>query len=233
MINLLAIETSNAICSVGLYLDGNRFIRSEHVDKRHNERLLPMLSSLREEAGLSQSELLEKLAGVAFGCGPGSFTGVRIAAAAAQALALAAGTPILRVSSSRMLALKAFQQATDSQAAAIDGQLAGVITAIRSRRNLHYLAAYEMGGGLPQAVLAEALYEESPDAPFYERYSGWALAGSVPEWWQGSAAVSVFPDADQVLVLAQAMAESGAQVDVAAGLPEYVTGDSPWRKSGG
>ena len=67
MINLLAIETSNAICSVGLRIDGNRFIRSEHVDKRHNERLLPMLSSLCEEAGLGQRQLLEKLDGVAFG----------------------------------------------------------------------------------------------------------------------------------------------------------------------
>ncbi len=225
MINLLAIETSNAICSVGLCIDGNRFVRSEHVDKRHNERLLPMLSSLRDEAGLSQSQLLEQLAGVAFGCGPGSFTGVRIAASAAQALALAAGVPIFRVPSSRMLALKAYQQFPE--------RLPGVITAIRSRRDLYYLAAYEFSRELPQAVLADALFDESPDAEFYDRHSGWLLAGSTPDWWQGTAAVSILPDAAQMLVLAGAMAESGEQVDVAAGLPEYVSGDSPWRRSGG
>ena len=134
MVNLLAIETSGAICSVGLCVDGNRFVRSEHVEKKHNERLLPMLEALREEAGLSRPALLEVLDSVAFGRGPGSFTGVRIAAAAAQAVALAAGANIVRVSSSEALSLAASRQLIDAD---------GVISAIRSRRDLYYLAAYE------------------------------------------------------------------------------------------
>ena len=89
MVNLLAIETSGAACSVALSLDGNRFSESEHVVKRHNEVLLPMLTALRERVSLDAAELAQLIDGVAFGCGPGSFTGVRIAAAAAQAIALA------------------------------------------------------------------------------------------------------------------------------------------------
>lgn len=227
MINLLAIETSGAICSVGLQLDGNRFKRSEHVEKRHNELLLPMLSSLLDDAGLSQAQLLEKLDGVAFGRGPGSFTGVRIAAAAAQALALAANAYILRVSSSEMLALKALQ---DAAQAGIHN-VAGVITSIRSRRDLYYLATYEVLAEQPVAVLTDDLYESSPEPSFYLEHSGWLVAGSTPDWWQGRQSVAVTPDAAQMLDLATAMVSRGEQVDVAGGLPEYLSGDSPWRKS--
>lgn len=227
MINLLAIETSGAICSVGLHVDGNRFTRSEHVEKRHNELLLPMLSGLLEDAGLSHTQLLGKLDGVAFCRGPGSFTGVRIAAAAAQALALAADAYILRVSSSEMLALKALQDAAE---AGIQN-VAGIITSIRSRRDLYYLATYEVVADRPVAALTDDLYESSPDASFYTEHGDWLVAGGTPDWWQGRQSAVTTPDAAQMLDLAAAMVVRGEQVDVAAGLPEYLSGDSPWRKS--
>lgn len=224
MINLLAIETSGDICSVGLSLDGNRFLKSEHVERRHNERLLPMLSALRDEAGFSQPALLEVLGGVAFGRGPGSFTGVRIAAAAAQAIALAAGVQVVRVASSETLA----------RAALIEHPAhAGVVTTIRSRRNLHYVAAYENRNGQPQQNMADALCEASPAPAFYERYAGWLVAGSEPEWWQGPGPVTVRADAGALLDVAQLKWALGEQVDAAGGMPEYLPLDSPWRKSTG
>ena len=61
MVNLLAIETSGAVCSVGLCVDGNRFVRSEHVEKKHNERLLPMLEGLREDIIEQRAKLKPKL----------------------------------------------------------------------------------------------------------------------------------------------------------------------------
>ena len=221
MTNLLAIETSGAVCSVGLCVDGNRFVRSEHVEKKHNERLLPMLDALLGDADLSQGDLLTLLDVVAFGRGPGSFTGVRIAASAAQAIALAAGAQMVRVASSEALALTAVQQRTDAD---------GVVTAIRSRRDLYYLAAYERtpeGVSLRQAdVLAEAPPE------FNDDFSSWPLVGECPPWWPGPVAAIEWPDAGVLLEIAGILAAKGESVDAAIGLPEYFSGDSPWRKSG-
>jgi tRNA threonylcarbamoyladenosine biosynthesis protein TsaB len=222
MTNTLAIETSGEICSVGLNVDGNRFVVSEHVQKKHNERLLPMLTELREAAGLSQSALLDCLGAVAFGCGPGSFTGVRIAAAAAQAVALAAGATMIRVSSSAAMASCAFHALSE---------VSGVITAIRSRRDLYYLAAYSTLDGELRCLSADRLCESAPDGEFAGLYSDWPLVGATPEWWTGERSIPVSVDAHALLEVAEVMLRNGEMVDVAAGLPEYFSGDTPWRKS--
>lgn len=221
MNNLLAIETSGALCSVGLCVDGNRFVRSEHVEKKHNERLLPMLEQLREEAGLSRQLLLNMIDVVAFGCGPGSFTGVRIAAAAAQAIALAAKADVVRVSSSEALALRAIQHLTDAP---------GVISAIRSRRDLYYVAAYECAEfGVRQ--VGETVLSDSP-LRFPDTVLCWPLVGERPGWWSGIFVETPLPDAATLLDIATTMIANGESVPVEAGLPEYFSGDSPWRKSG-
>jgi tRNA threonylcarbamoyladenosine biosynthesis protein TsaB len=221
MVNLLAIETSGAICSVGLCVDGNRFVRSEHVEKKHNERLLPMLEALREEAGLSRPALLDAIDTVAFGRGPGSFTGVRIAAAAAQAVALTAGANIVRVSSSEALSL-----AASRQLAGVDG----VISAIRSRRDLYYLAAYERTSDGVRRREKDALWESAPS--FAAARSDWPLVGERPDWWSGRYAETAAADAEALLDVAVKMVANDEAVAVEAGLPEYFSGDSPWRKSG-
>lgn len=92
---LIAIETSTQACSVALKVDDD--VLSDHrlVDREHAALLLPMLDELLTEAGLSATDIQ----GVVYGQGPGSFTGVRIAAAAAQGLAVAAGCGVQGVSS--------------------------------------------------------------------------------------------------------------------------------------
>lgn len=221
MVNLLAIETSGAICSVGLYVNGNRLVRSEHVEKKHNERLLPMLEALREESGLSRPALLDAIDSVAFGRGPGSFTGVRIAAAAAQAIALAAGADVVRVSSSEALALAAGRQLVE---------VGGVISAIRSRRDLYYLAAYEWTATGVQLREKDALRESPPQ--FAAAFWDWPLVGERPDWWSGPYVETAPPDAEALLDVAMTMLANNEAVSVEAGLPEYFSGDSPWRKSG-
>ena len=75
--NILALETSTEYCSVALWQDGAVSERSALVGQKHSELLLAMLDELLQEAGVK----LAQVDGIAFGAGPGSFTGVRIACA--------------------------------------------------------------------------------------------------------------------------------------------------------
>jgi len=102
-VKLLALDTSSACCSVAL-ADGEAGVqRSVATARDHARLLLPMIDEVLAEAGIG----LRALDGIAFGCGPGSFTGLRIAAAVTQGLAAGAGLPVLPVSSLRALAEQA------------------------------------------------------------------------------------------------------------------------------
>ena len=88
--NLLALETSGEYCSVALWTaEGSVAFRHEETPARHTEFLLPACAALCAEAGITHSAL----DGLAFGAGPGAFTGVRVAASAVQGLALALDLP--------------------------------------------------------------------------------------------------------------------------------------------
>ncbi len=96
----IAIETATEACSVALYLDGQVIELHEIVPRKHTERLLPMIQQLLDEAGIA----LTQLDFITFGRGPGAFTGVRIAASAAQGIALGADLPVVPISTLAILA---------------------------------------------------------------------------------------------------------------------------------
>jgi tRNA threonylcarbamoyladenosine biosynthesis protein TsaB len=97
---LLALDTSTQACSAALYYEGQIEQRFEITPKSHTKLLLPMVHSLLSEAGLT----LTQLDALAFGCGPGSFTGLRIATGVVQGLAFGADLPVVRVSTLAALA---------------------------------------------------------------------------------------------------------------------------------
>jgi tRNA threonylcarbamoyladenosine biosynthesis protein TsaB len=99
---LLAIETATEVCSVALYVDGGILVRHELAPRRHTQLVLPWAEELLAEAGLRKSQL----DAIAVGRGPGAFTGVRLAIALVQGLALALDRPVLPVSTLAVLAMQ-------------------------------------------------------------------------------------------------------------------------------
>lgn len=98
---VLALDTSAAHCAAALLLpDGKLLSRLEPMDKGQAERLLPLLEDLLAEARLGWGDLTR----IAVGTGPGNFTGVRIAVAAARGLALGLGIPAIGVTRLEALA---------------------------------------------------------------------------------------------------------------------------------
>ena len=91
---LLAFETATEACSVAVYVDGEVRERFEIAPRRHAELALPWAEQLLAEAGMAKSQL----DAIAVGRGPGAFTGVRLAIALAQGIALALDRPLLPVS---------------------------------------------------------------------------------------------------------------------------------------
>ena len=116
---LLAIETSTEACSVAVYVDGEVMARHELAPRRHTQLVLPWADGLLAQAGLRKSQL----DALAVGRGPGAFTGVRLAIALVQGLALALDRPVLPVST---LAVLARQGRGDRVLAAIDARMGEV-----------------------------------------------------------------------------------------------------------
>lgn len=103
---LLAVETATEACSAALIIEGEVRERYRHAPKEHTKLILPMVDELMAEAGL----LPTQLDAMAFGCGPGSFTGVRIATGVAHGIALGADLPVVAVSTLAALAQDYFSR---------------------------------------------------------------------------------------------------------------------------
>ncbi|MBP6597297.1 MAG: tRNA (adenosine(37)-N6)-threonylcarbamoyltransferase complex dimerization subunit type 1 TsaB [Arenimonas sp.] len=137
---LLAIETSTEACSVAVYVDGEVAERHELAPRRHTQLVLPWADELLAEAGLKKSQL----DAIAVGRGPGAFTGVRLAIALAQGLALALDRPLLPVSTLAVLAMK--------------GTGGRILAAIDARMGEVYLGVYTRDAdGLVTAAGQECL----------------------------------------------------------------------------
>jgi tRNA threonylcarbamoyladenosine biosynthesis protein TsaB len=103
---LLAVETATQACSAALSIDGVITERFELTANEHTRLILPMIDSLMTNAGLKPQQLDV----LAFGCGPGSFTGVRIATGVIQGIALGADLPVVPVSTLAAIAQDFFDE---------------------------------------------------------------------------------------------------------------------------
>ena len=120
MTTLLALDTATEACSVALLHDGKVISHYEVIPRLHAQRLLPMIKDLLAEAAVP----LSALDAIAFGRGPGAFTGVRIAVGVVQGLAFALDRPVLPISNLAVLAQRAQrEQGAKQVAAAIDARM--------------------------------------------------------------------------------------------------------------
>ncbi|MGQ0801989.1 MAG: tRNA (adenosine(37)-N6)-threonylcarbamoyltransferase complex dimerization subunit type 1 TsaB [Pseudomarimonas sp.] len=142
--NLLAIETATEACSVALSVDGHLFERYEIAPRRHAELVLPWIDELLATAGIGKRQI----DAIAVGRGPGAFTGVRLAVAVVQGIAMALDRPVLSISTLAALAVEA-QGAPDQN----------VLAAIDARMGEVYVGAFRMdANGLPVALDHERLH---------------------------------------------------------------------------
>jgi tRNA threonylcarbamoyladenosine biosynthesis protein TsaB len=143
---ILALETSTEYCSVALWHDGVVQEKFELVGQKHSELLMEMLDALLRDAGVKLAEL----DGIAYGAGPGSFTGVRIACGATQGLAFGANLPVVGVCT-----LQALAEASGKSR---------VIAALDARMGEIYHAVYEKING-EWTTVSEPRLCKAQDAP--------------------------------------------------------------------
>ena len=155
---LLAFETATEGCSVALWLDGEVRARFEVAPRRHAELALPWADALLAEAGVARSQL----DAIAVGRGPGAFTGVRLAIALGQGIALALDRPLVGVST--------------LEALAFDAEGERVLAAIDARMGEVYLGAYVRDGDVLRALIPETVVAPaSADLPDGD---GWVAVGT-------------------------------------------------------
>ena len=209
--SILALDATTNWCSVA-WTDGSQWVeRNELAGQRHSELILAMVDAVLREARTSLRMLTE----IAFGAGPGSFTGLRIACGIAQGLAFGAGVPVRPVSS-----LAALAQASGRHA---------VVTALDARMNEVYWAAYRASpAGEWETIAAPAV--AAPVGVTLPAGTGWAGVGNGFAAYPGLAERpgSALSDVDAtVRVTARAIAElalAGYGVTGAAefAVPHYV-----------
>lgn len=219
---VLGIETGRELCSAALAVGGGEggpsrvHEQTRRMARAHNEQILALADLVCKDAGLAPRDI----DGVAFGCGPGSFTGIRLAASVAQAAALGAGAQVAPISSTYALAVAAMEQSALTE---------GVVVSIRSRRDLCYLASFAIADGRPRVHRPDQLLAACPDWTDFAR--GWPLVGDAPPWLpaQVEARPGVAAGAGLIARLGAAALAEGRGLAPELGLPAYVTGDTPWR----
>lgn len=210
---ILALDTSTEHCSVALWLDGEVILRETLAGQRHSELVLPMVQAVLAESGLR----LQQLDGIAFGAGPGSFTGLRIGCGVAQGLAFGADLPVAAIST-----LEALAQGGGGER---------VIACLDARMSEVYHAIYEKSDAGWHMLSAPGLCAPA-DAPAVDG-TGWTGCGS------GFAAYSealrarygehlarvdgmLYPHAREIAVLASAVFHDDAGVPAWEAAPLYI-----------
>lgn len=209
---ILALETSTELGSCALWRDGAVTERRCPEKRPHSETLLPLVRDLLAESGLR----IDALDAIAFGVGPGAFTGLRVACGAAQGLAVVAGLPLIPVTSLETLATAA---GADRVLTLLDARMGEVYSACYERVGADYIQRGEIRVSAPGDIALPA-------------GAGWLACGNGLTAYPGlldrvrAAGLAVepggLPSAATVAAIAAAKAALGAGIDAAEAAPLYV-----------
>jgi tRNA threonylcarbamoyladenosine biosynthesis protein TsaB len=238
-VKILALDTATEVCSAALLLDGTLIGHERELGRGHAEYILPMIDELLREAALSLAEL----DAIAFGRGPGGFTGVRLAASVTQGLAFGSGLPVVPISDLRAVA----QRVLDLEPSA-----SRVLVCNDARMNEVYWGCFERDGeGLathlgkervakPAAVALPAAWTSAADGRSVPSDGSPERGGRMA----GGAGFAAYPDlrarlqaqvatihdrlrprAHEIARLAVAQVRSGRAVNPEEAIPVYLRDD--------
>jgi tRNA threonylcarbamoyladenosine biosynthesis protein TsaB len=195
---ILAFDTSSIACSVALRKDGDIKASHQIAPMQQAKLILPMINELLHSSSLA----LHELDAIAYGCGPGSFTGIRIATSVAQGLSYASKRPLIRLSSLAVMAQAAFMAGLGSQ----------FLVAVDARTEQVYWAKYSINA---QGYAEQQGEEEvcKPDAITLPPGTNWCGIGDGWEkyeqklkqglgFWPKTLNISQLPTAEALLTLA-------------------------------
>lgn len=226
MPNILALDTSAGACSVALHYNNHTVEQSIIAARAHTQHILPMVDAVLAEGGCR----LAQLDAIAFGAGPGSFTGLRIACGVAQGLAFGANLPLVPVSSLAAIAAAVFQ---------CQPEVTHCLASFDARMQQIYAGVYHNVGGLPQLVGDEVVIEPCDYVlpaglgPLFCAGSGMAFQADMPALKQTSIMgidVAAQVSASAVLRLGIDGFEQGQHIAPEAAEPVYLRQQVSWQK---
>lgn len=220
---ILAIDTATEACSAALLHDNDCEEVFEIIPRQHTERVLPMVDQLLSTANLS----LSQLDAIAFNCGPGSFTGVRVGTSVAQGLAFSCDLPVIPVSSLAALAQLAYREEKKEK----------VLSVIDARMNEIYWGCYQLESGLMALVGNEKVSPVSA----VNIEGEWHCLGSGMDTFQTelqqskqvnitSSKLTCFPHAQDIAILAADLYKQGKIVNADEAIPTYIRDEVTWKK---
>lgn len=224
MKTIIALDTATEACSVALLHQGQRRFMDELSPRGHTQRILPMVDTLLTQAGIS----LRQVDYLAFGRGPGSFTGVRVGVGIAQGLAMGANVPVVALSNLQIMAEQAYQTLGATEVVAlIDARMNEVYFTQLTKTAEGWQAIVPEQVCPPDSAIAQVQQARQPTVVG----TGWT---AYPAFAAADLGLTVseitLPSAQYMLPLALEMVEKG-QIQSALDIePVYLRNEVTWQK---
>ena len=228
-ITLLALDTSTEACSVALWHKGEKTHLDELAERTHTKRILPMIDELLVNSGIN----LKQVDALAFGRGPGSFTGVRVGAGIAQGLAFGADLPVIAISNLTAMAQAAFElYQAENVAAAIDARMNEVyFSQVKREKVRSELGEFFQWNPVieEQVCQPEKVLEQFSDLSAYRVGTGWT---AYPQFKENGLEGSdiILPSAQYMLELALTDYAQNKVISALEIEPVYLRNEVTWKK---